>query len=213
MDTIIVGCLIIGLFIIMISHELGHFLTALKFGIRGKEIGIGFRIPGIQTLSISKEIRGVKFSLNPILIGAFASISNKEVREIGDLRGIAVLSAGSLVNIFSGILVIIIIKKSVIGGIELIVSAICTFWMVIAEKGELIDMLISITTETSSLMVGIIIVSMLSIFNGILNLMPLPILDGGRIFSIISERIFGKEKSELLYMAMLAVVIIVLWSF
>ena len=215
MDAIVVGCLVGGFFFVAISHELGHFLTALAFGVRGKEIGIGFRIPGTQILSISRRILGIKFSLNPILLGAFATIPNEEIKKISDSKKIAIYLAGSLVNIFLGIVTIVIIKKSVIVGIESIISTIHSFWIMISGGGSSIDMLVNVTagTETSSLLIGITAVSMLGIILGILNLAPLPILDGGRIFFIISERIFGKEKSELLYMAMLAVAIIVLWSF
>nr|HPN67826.1 site-2 protease family protein [bacterium] len=54
-----------------------------------------------------------------------------------------------------------------------------------------------ITTEASSM--GLVyvlqLISILSINLGIINYLPLPALDGGRVWFILGEKIFGKKIS------------------
>lgn len=74
--TIIIA--VISLSILVITHELGHFLTAKFFGIRADEFGIGYppRIWG-------KKFKGTLYSLNLIPFGAFVRIYGHEERVDG----------------------------------------------------------------------------------------------------------------------------------
>jgi regulator of sigma E protease len=76
MLTIIVA--VISLSILVITHELGHFLTAKFFGIRVDEFGIGY-----PPKLIGKKFKGTLYSLNLIPFGAFVRIYGHEERTDG----------------------------------------------------------------------------------------------------------------------------------
>ena len=88
--------------ILVLVHELGHFVTARKFGIAVEEFGIGFP-PRAIGLKRGKTI----FSLNWIPFGGFVKIKGEQGENMGDedsfaskpawQRGI-VLSSGVLMN-------------------------------------------------------------------------------------------------------------------
>ena len=88
--------------ILVLVHELGHFVTARKFGIAVEEFGIGFP-PRAIGLKRGKTI----FSLNWIPLGGFVKIKGEQGENMGDedsfaskpawQRGI-VLSSGVLMN-------------------------------------------------------------------------------------------------------------------
>lgn len=73
MLTIIIA--IISLSILVITHELGHFLTAKFFGIRVDEFGIGY-----PPKFWGKKFKGTLYSLNFIPFGAFVRIYGHEER-------------------------------------------------------------------------------------------------------------------------------------
>ena len=104
--TIAIGILVLSLLIL--AHELGHFFTAKKSGVKVEEFGLGFppRLFGIR--------RGeTLFSLNAIPFGGFNRLSGEEDPTApkslaGKNRGIRllVLSAGSLVNILLSLILL-----------------------------------------------------------------------------------------------------------
>lgn len=103
--TIIIFIAVLG--ILVLAHELGHFVTALKFGCKVEEFGIGFP-PRIKGCAWRSKKSGVLYSLNWLPLGGFVKIKGEsgENREDADSfgskkiwqRGI-ILSAGVLMNI------------------------------------------------------------------------------------------------------------------
>lgn len=71
----------ISLLLLVITHELGHFLVAKKFGIKVEEFGIGYP-PRIWGKKIGETI----YSLNWIPFGAFVRIYGHEERIYNDKR-------------------------------------------------------------------------------------------------------------------------------
>lgn len=71
--------IILGISILVIIHELGHFYYARRFGMQVEEFGIGFfkRV-------FSIKINGVIYSLNIIPIGGFVRIKGEEDAESKD---------------------------------------------------------------------------------------------------------------------------------
>jgi regulator of sigma E protease len=100
--TIVAFLLMLGLLVLV--HELGHFLTAIKLGIKVEEFGIGFP-PRARVLF---ERNGVKYTLNWLPIGGFVRFGGEgeTVYGVGSLasatpwKKIAVLLAGPLMNLF-----------------------------------------------------------------------------------------------------------------
>ena len=97
--TIIIGLVVLS--VILISHELGHFITAKATGVRVEEFGLGF-----PPRLISFKRGETRYSLNAVPFGGFNKLTGeedpKDPRSLaGKKRGIRllVLSAGSLMNI------------------------------------------------------------------------------------------------------------------
>jgi regulator of sigma E protease len=103
--TLLAFLLMLGLLVLV--HELGHFLTAIYLGIKVEEFGIGFP-PRAMVLF---ERNGVKYSLNWLPIGGFVRFGGEgeTVYGVGSLasaspwKKIAVLLAGPLMNLFLAI--------------------------------------------------------------------------------------------------------------
>lgn len=95
-------------------HELGHFLTALKLGIKVEEFGFGYP-PRILTLF---HWRGVPVTLNWLPLGGFVRMAGEEGNfEIeGSLatappwKKIPVMAAGAVMNILTAILIFALIR-------------------------------------------------------------------------------------------------------
>ncbi len=86
--------------VLIIAHELGHFITAKAFGVRVDEFGLGF-----PPRLLSVKWGETRYSLNAIPLGGFIKMAGEEDPE--ESRSLAakstgtrllVLSAGSLMN-------------------------------------------------------------------------------------------------------------------
>ncbi|HEY0605005.1 MAG TPA: M50 family metallopeptidase [Herpetosiphonaceae bacterium] len=94
-------------------HELGHFLTALKLGIKVEEFGFGYP-PRILTLF---HWRGVPVTLNWLPLGGFVRMAGEEGNfEVeGSLatappwKKIPVMAAGAVMNILTAIVIFALI--------------------------------------------------------------------------------------------------------
>ncbi len=111
MVTILLAILIFGLIIIV--HELGHFMTAKATGIKVIEFSIG-----MGPVLWGKKIGETFYSLRILPIGGFNKMSGMEPGEEEDPRGfnkksvlqrMVVISAGSIMNFLLAVLLFIII--------------------------------------------------------------------------------------------------------
>lgn len=88
-------------------HELGHFLTALRLGIKAEEFGFGYP-PRIMTLF---RWKGVPVTLNWLPLGGFVRFVGEEgnfeaegsLASAAPWRKIAVLAAGPLMNLLAAV--------------------------------------------------------------------------------------------------------------
>lgn len=94
-------------------HELGHFLTALRMGIKVEEFGFGYP-PRMLTLT---HWRGVPVTLNWLPLGGFVRMAGEEGNfEVeGSLaaappwKKIPVMAAGAVMNIIAAVLLLAIV--------------------------------------------------------------------------------------------------------
>ncbi len=105
---------IIVLSVLLIGHELGHFLVGKWRGVKIDEFGLGFP-PRMLTLF---EAGGVKYSLNWIPFGGFVRFAGEDNPDIPNglsssskLTRTLVLSAGPAANILLGFLAFLIAFK------------------------------------------------------------------------------------------------------
>jgi len=96
------------LIVIILAHELGHFVTAKVTGVRVEEFGLGFPP---RLLSIKRG--ETRYSLNALPLGGFVKLAGEEDPNVpGSLasKGIAtrilVLGAGSLMNLLLPLLLL-----------------------------------------------------------------------------------------------------------
>ncbi len=86
---------------LVLVHELGHFITARAFGVKVDEFGIGFP-PRIASFKRGETV----YSVNSVPLGGFVKLAGEEDPRVerslaGKSYGarILVLSAGSLMNL------------------------------------------------------------------------------------------------------------------
>lgn len=113
--SIVAFLLMLGLLVVV--HELGHFLTAIRMGIKVEEFGIGFP----PRAMVMFERNGVKYTLNWLPLGGFVRFASGEGPDDplygagGSLaaappwRKIAVMVAGPLMNLFLAMLIFAIL--------------------------------------------------------------------------------------------------------
>ncbi len=109
-----IGAFLLMLGLLVVVHELGHFLTAIRLGIKVDEFGVGFP-PRALTFY---EHKGVKYTLNWLPLGGFVRFAQSE-DGIGETlygaggslaaasppRKIAVMLAGPFMNLLLAILI------------------------------------------------------------------------------------------------------------
>jgi regulator of sigma E protease len=77
------------LVVLLVLHELSHFLTAKKIGVKVEEFGLGY-----PPRLIAKKMGETVYSLNLIPFGAFVRISEKELKSKPFYQRAAVILAG-----------------------------------------------------------------------------------------------------------------------
>ncbi|MBI4691905.1 MAG: RIP metalloprotease RseP [Candidatus Terrybacteria bacterium] len=115
---------LIVLAVLILSHELGHFIVAKKNGIRVDEFGFGFP-PRLFKFQKGETI----YSVNLIPFGGFVKIYGEEGQDAGDLRSFAsksikvraiIIAAGVVFNL---ILAWVLLSSGLITGLPASTSA------------------------------------------------------------------------------------------
>lgn len=127
--ALIIILFIVALFVAICLHELGHFITAKRAGVKVEEFGIGLppRLFGIK--------RGETiYSLNAIPVGAFVKAAGENDPTVprslagkGPWTRLGIYAAGPLVNIFLAFVLLsafLALPYSVIAGDGLVVRAV-----------------------------------------------------------------------------------------
>lgn len=209
--------------LIVVVHEFGHFVTARKAGIKVYEFSIGFPFsPRLFTLFRHKE---TEFTVRLLPIGGFVSFSQdgdedaSELFEASNNKRALVLSAGSMFNIIFAFIVFVpvfVIGKN-LNLIDAIWLSTKTVWEILSGTIMFIMTIFTghVTMEGLSGPVGIAAMAgqaaskgILSLFYftgvlsmglGIMNLLPLPALDGGHLIMLFIEFIRKRPLSPKTY--------------
>ncbi len=205
--------------VIVLVHEFGHFIAARKAGVKVYEFSIGFPFsPKIITLFRHKE---TEFTLRLLPLGGFVSFSKEGEGESIDLFNASyfnralIMSAGSAFNILFAFLIFILVfvfgKHYPLS--EAILMSANTVWAVFAGTAGFFFDLFSGNGTAEGLVGPLGIASLagkaavkgfisllyfsglLSISLGIINLLPMPALDGGHLFMLLIEAMRRKPLS------------------
>ena len=209
--------------LVVLVHELGHFIAARKAGVKVYEFSIGFPFsPKISTLFRHKE---TEFTMRLLPLGGFVSFSRngdedaKELFEASYFKRASIMSAGSLFNIAFAFLVFIPVFAvgKHIPFIDAVLSSIKTVLAILSGTVLFLSNLLSGSGSMEGLAGPIGIASMagqaaskgflnlmyftgiLSMSLGIMNLLPLPALDGGQLFMLLLESIRRRHLSVRTY--------------
>ncbi len=205
--------------VVVLVHELGHFITARKAGIKVYEFSIGFPFsPKILTLFRYGE---TEFTLRLLPLGGFVSFSRdgdedaKELFEASYFKRASIMSAGSLFNIAFAFLIFIVVfvTGKHLPFIDAILLSAKTVLAILSGTVAFIFNLFSGNGSMEGLAGPVGISSMagqaankgflnlmyftgiLSMSLGIMNLLPLPALDGGQLFMLLIESIRKRPLS------------------
>lgn len=210
---------ILVLSLVVLVHELGHFLAARKAGVPVYEFSIGFPFsPKIATLFRNRE---TQFTLRLLPLGGFVSFSNEDDEEAEKLFGASraeralIMSGGAF---FNGVFAFLLFVFAFMAGegmslFNAVHAGLQTIWTVVSQTGHLFTTLFSgqAGMENLSGPVGIAVLAgkaasggwvnlvlftgFLSLSLGIMNMLPLPGLDGGQLFMLFIETIRNKPLS------------------
>jgi len=202
--TLAVFILILG--VLVLSHEFGHFWLAKKAGLKVNEFAFGF-----PPKLISKTYKGTKYSLNLIPIGGYVKIHGENGEDKNNSQSFSsqsikvragILIAGSLMNIFLGVLLVGLVEAGNI--IWLIFSGLFFMLQTLWQSGALPQDIfgpVGIASLTGDFLQRgfwdlLWFVSVLSINLGIINLLPFPALDGGRLLMLVIEKVKGRALNQ-----------------
>lgn len=203
--------------LVVLVHEFGHFIVARRAGVKVYEFSIGFPFsPRLCTLYRNRETH---FTLRLLPLGGFVSFSkegeeeDKEFFQVSRFKQALIMSAGSLFNIAFAFIIfapVFIIGKH-LNVLDAMMMSARTIWEIVSGTIIFLVQIISGhgTMEGLSGPVGIAVLAgkaaskglihllffsgVLSMSLGIMNLLPLPALDGGQLFMLSIESVFRKS--------------------
>lgn len=207
--------------IAVLVHELGHFLVARRCGVKAYEFSIGFPFsPKILTFFRHKE---TEFTIRLLPLGGFVSFSqdgndDMEFLKVSRPKRFAIAVAGSVFNIISAIIfVVIAYMLKDVPLTEAVSTGMGSIWAVFKGIAGLMAGLATGQGSADGISgpIGIAVMAgkaaqagfanlvfftgMLSLSLGILNLLPLPSLDGGHIVILAVESIKKSPLSQRAY--------------
>lgn len=209
--------------IVVLIHEFGHFIAARRAGVKVYEFSIGFPFsPKILTLFRHK---GTEFTLRLLPLGGFVSFSKdgdedaKELFEASYFKRSLIILAGSLFNITFAFLIFIPIfaMGKNLPFIDAVFLSAEMLWKIFEGTTLFLFNIFSGNGSMEGLAGPIGIASMagqaaskgflnlmyftgiLSMSLGIINMLPLPALDGGQLFMLFIESIRRRPLSVKTY--------------
>ena len=193
-------------------HEGGHFLVARACEVKVKEFAIGF-----GPIIFSRKGEFTKYSVRLIPFGGFVDMvgENERKDEEGSFsnalvwKRILIVAAGAIVNIVFALIVFFLLILITKNNFSEALNQTGRFFISVIEslielfKGNvsLNEMagpigISEIIVKTDTVYNFIYLISLISISLGVTNLLPIPALDGGRIFLLIIEAIRKKPLKE-----------------
>jgi regulator of sigma E protease len=197
--------------LVIAIHELGHYLACRAYGIPVKKFGIGIGKP----LLSRTDRHGTEWSIRPFPIGGFVEPEAKAMENASPLQKFVVAMAGPFANLAPFAVIAALMGKlslyfSVLWTIYLsgyaAVFHILTFGIFATPSPEsdgelsgpigIATMAGDLTGQMGGLVAFVMLFVVLSIGIGLINLIPIPLLDGGRAVLAGVEAVFGREPTK-----------------
>ncbi|MEI7776998.1 MAG: site-2 protease family protein [bacterium] len=194
---------IVNLFCLLLIvgiHEYGHFFFAKKFGLKVPQFSIGF---GPKLISFFKD--GTEFSVRAIPFGGYVSLPpENEIKKLSAWKQVMISAGGPMANLLLCILVTVVLRgfsdvlNTVLIFLALVPLTMASLWSIAIHPIAGLKMIsgpiaiFSGNAIPNDWLVGLpmwrqalLTIYILSLVIGSFNLMPISILDGGRIFQTL----------------------------
>jgi len=196
----------IGFLVVVIGlHEAGHFFAAKYFGLVADVFSLGFG----KVLFSRKDKAGTSWQIRVLPFGGFIKLNERHLAALPPLQRIAIYAAGPAVNMVLGLVLV------VVAGIELGTPALKSLQISVQYVPTIIVTMVAAVTHIfsgdlsnvagpvgSAVAAGeavrlhgvVMFAALFSWSVGVLNLLPVPLLDGGQIVMAGFEMLAGKPS-------------------
>jgi len=214
---------ILSLGALILIHELGHFLTAVKLGVPIERFSLGFG-PKL----ISRRWKGVEFRLSMIPFGGYVL---PKVKEIDDFYAIPIRKrilfsmGGPLANFIAAYLILLFINiyqagltgdilfTPLVQMISMTLGIFVSYGLLIQEPTAVsgaVGMVSQGGQFVGSSMVNLMVfTTFLSINLGLFNLLPIPALDGGKILFAVLEKVSLRTRKLQLPVTIISILFLI----
>ena len=190
--------IVFGFTLIIGIHELGHAIASMLCGVKIRRFSIGMG-PGWTIRNVPKF---TELKISPIVIGGYVELDEQALAEKSFWKRFFVMISGMLFNVLMAITLLVVMGANVFKAIYV------SFYLWFAGIPMTISILASGQASLSEAVAGpigigpimvsdaipyIYTLAMINLALAMFNLIPLPPLDGGRIFIDITSKIFGKN--------------------
>lgn len=201
---IFITILAIGMLIVL--HELGHFFAAKISGVDVNEFWIG-----MGPCLLKKEFKGTVFKLNLLPFGGAVIMDGETGESQGansfqnakKINKAFIMISGCLMNFLTAFIIILFLSKSFSTSINACIiytkDIFLSFKMLFSGDLGVNDLsgVVSLTVFVGqaaehSMSLFWELIAIVSINLGIMNLLPIPALDGGRLILLLIETVRGK---------------------
>lgn len=206
--NIVIAILMLNLLIAV--HELGHFLASKACGVGVDEFSLGMG-PKI----ISRDYRGTTYSIRWILFGGFVKLNEEDYPKAIWWKQIIIILGGVLFNFLFAFFAVCLYLwisnivslgffETIVAGFQVTLNMIKEIFVILIDMFKTVDTsgfagpvgvvdVISTYVETGFIY-AIEIFAVLNINLFVMNLLPIPMLDGGQVVFVLIKRIFNKTE-------------------
>lgn len=196
----------IGFLVLVIGlHEAGHFFAAKRFGLVADVFSLGFG----KILFARKDKAGTSWQIRVLPFGGFIKLNEARLAALSPAQRIAIYAAGPAVNILMGLVLVALagieMGTPVFRALQISIQFVPTIvGTLVAAVGHIFSGdLSSVAGPVGSAMAagdavrmhGVVLFAALFSWSvGVLNLLPVPLLDGGQIVLAGFEMLVGKPS-------------------
>ena len=207
---------ILQLILVISIHELGHVLAASILGFSYDTIYIGLPIQPKKTFNY----KGKEIIISPWLIGGGVNVSEEDLLKASFIKKTAVYIAGPVANIIAGFIVACFVygKTGLILAQMFLESSFQGVSMLLTGHVGLDQLsspvgIVAIThevVETEFVLGAVIVWIALNLGIAVINLAPIPVLDGGRIWVGAICSLFGNKPRVIKAAKLLNIIFLIL---